>query len=207
MGFVHHCPRPGGSGLYHYALILYHLTTARGLGSGARSVSENANVNSRRFGSPPAEICGDLREHCCGSQRLETPLVARRSGRGGAVVVASPPAARRWPVGGLDRRTETVTRAGCGVRWYWWRLAWHADVTPTSPPTGVQPGSLSAHAAAWASQAPESRPSSSSDDAHASTSLPLSSWPPSSGRAPSVAALSSAAREPIRTHRTPKAWN
>ena len=34
-------------------------------------------------------------------------------------------------------------------------------------------------------------------------SLPLSSWPPSSGRAPSVAALSSAAREPIRTHRTP----
>ena len=54
LGFVYRCPRPGGSGLYHYALILYHLTTARGLGSGARSVSENANVNSRRFGSPPA---------------------------------------------------------------------------------------------------------------------------------------------------------
>ena len=117
--------------MYHYALILYHLTTARGLGSGARSVSGNAKVNSRRFGSPPAEICGDLREHCCGSQRLETPLVARRSGRGGAVVVASPPAARRWPVGGLDRRTETVTRAGCGVRWYWWRLARHADLGST----------------------------------------------------------------------------
>ena len=28
LGFVHHCPRPRGSGLYHYALILYHLTTA-----------------------------------------------------------------------------------------------------------------------------------------------------------------------------------
>ena len=62
LGFVHHSPRPGGSGLYHYALILYHLTTAMGQGSVVRSVSGNANVNSRRFGSPPAEICGDLRE-------------------------------------------------------------------------------------------------------------------------------------------------
>ena len=44
LGFVHHSPRPGGSGLYHYALILYHLTTARGLGSGARSVSENSDT-------------------------------------------------------------------------------------------------------------------------------------------------------------------
>ena len=44
LGFVHHCPRPGGSGLYHYASILYHLTTARGLGSGARSVSENSDT-------------------------------------------------------------------------------------------------------------------------------------------------------------------
>ena len=49
--------------MYHYAVILYHLTTARGLGSGARSVSGNAKVNSRRFVSPPAEIGGDLREH------------------------------------------------------------------------------------------------------------------------------------------------
>ena len=45
LGFVHHCPRPRGSGLYHYALILYHLTTARGLGSGARSVSESCTPN------------------------------------------------------------------------------------------------------------------------------------------------------------------
>ena len=30
--------------MYHYALILYHLTTARGLGSGARSVSENSDT-------------------------------------------------------------------------------------------------------------------------------------------------------------------
>ena len=44
LGFVHHCPRPGWSGLYHYASILYHLTTARGLGSGARSVSENSDT-------------------------------------------------------------------------------------------------------------------------------------------------------------------
>ena len=30
--------------MYHYALILYHLTTVRGLGSGARSVSENSDT-------------------------------------------------------------------------------------------------------------------------------------------------------------------
>ena len=50
----------------------------------------------------------------------------------------------------------------------------------------------------WAARTGARRP----DDANASTSLPLSSWPPSTGRAPSVAALS-AAREPMRTHRTP----
>ena len=32
LGFVHDPPRLGGSGLYQNALILYHLTTARGLG-------------------------------------------------------------------------------------------------------------------------------------------------------------------------------
>ena len=57
LGFVHHCPRPGGSGLYHYALILYHLTTARGLGSGARSVSEsctpNLNLQYKTRSKPP----------------------------------------------------------------------------------------------------------------------------------------------------------
>ena len=116
--------------MYQYALILYHLTTARGLGSGARSVSENASVNRRRFGSPPAEICGDLREHCCGSQRLETPLVARRSGRGGAVVVASPSAGGRWPAWTGARRPSrglVVAFGGTGG-------GWHGP--PTSPPTG-----------------------------------------------------------------------
>ena len=52
-----------------------------------------------------------------------------REGRGGRCRVA---AGRATVAGGrpqgLDRRTETVTRAGCGVRWYWWRLAWHADL-------------------------------------------------------------------------------
>ena len=34
LGFVYHSPRAAGSGLYHCVSILYHLTTARGLGSG-----------------------------------------------------------------------------------------------------------------------------------------------------------------------------
>ena len=80
--------------MYQYALILYHLTTARGLGSGARSVSENAKVNSR------------------------------------AVVVASPPVARWWPVGVPARRHEAVTRHGRGFQLCWCWLAWHADLAP-----------------------------------------------------------------------------
>ena len=114
MGFVHHSPRPGGSGLYHYALILYHLTTARGLGSGARSVSENANVNSRSFGSSPAEICGDLREHCCGSQRLETPhrCTPVREGWGGRCRVA---AGRATVAGGRPGPAHGDRHAG----WLW----------------------------------------------------------------------------------------
>ena len=49
------------------------------MGSGARSVSVNAKVNSHRFESPPAEICGDLRKPC-GSQRLQNLRVPPRSG-------------------------------------------------------------------------------------------------------------------------------
>ena len=41
-----------------------------------RSVSESAKVNSRRFGSSPAEICGDLHEPC-GSQRLQNLRIPR----------------------------------------------------------------------------------------------------------------------------------
>ena len=54
---------------------------------------------------PRAEICEDLHK-LCGSQRLQNLRVARRSGRGGAVVVASPPVARWWPVGGPDRPND-----------------------------------------------------------------------------------------------------
>ena len=45
LGFVHDPPRPGGSGLYQNALILYHLTTAMGQGSVVRSVSESCAPN------------------------------------------------------------------------------------------------------------------------------------------------------------------
>ena len=87
-----------------------------------RSVSESATVNSRRFGSAPAEICGDLREHLW----VATVQTARnpprctpvREGWGGRCrVAAGPPAARRWAVGGLDRRTlwrsVVLVEAGC----------------------------------------------------------------------------------------------
>ena len=75
---------------------------------------------------PRAEICEDLHK-LCGSQRLQNLRVARRSGRGGAVVVASPPVARWWPVGVPARRHEAVTRHGRGFQLCWCWLAWHAD--------------------------------------------------------------------------------
>ena len=44
LGFVYRSARWAGSGLCQSASILYHLITARGLGSGARSVSENSDM-------------------------------------------------------------------------------------------------------------------------------------------------------------------
>ena len=111
--------------MYQYALILYHLTTARGLGSGARSVSENAKVNSRRFGSPPAEICGDLLK--VATARNPPRCTPVREGR--AVVVASPPVARWWPVGVPARRHEAVTRHGRGFQLCWcWRVCGRVEL-------------------------------------------------------------------------------
>ena len=63
------------------------------------------------------------------------------SGKGGAVVVASPPVARWLPVGGLDRRTETVARPGCGVS------VVLVEAGMSRRPRR-RPGSLSAHHAA-----------------------------------------------------------
>ena len=58
LGFVHDPPRPGGSGLYQNALILYHLTTAMGQGSVVRSVSEsctpNLNLQYKTRSKPPS---------------------------------------------------------------------------------------------------------------------------------------------------------
>ena len=92
--------------MYHYAVILYHLTTARRWRSGdTQRFGECKGEQSSFRVSPGRDLWRSPRARC-GSQRLETPLVARRSGRGGAVVVASPPVARWWPVGGPDRPND-----------------------------------------------------------------------------------------------------
>ena len=91
-----------------------------------RIVSESSTVNSRRFGSPPAEICGDLLK--VATARNPPRCTPVREGR--AVVVASPPVARWWPVGVPARRHEAVTRHGRGFQLCWCWLAWHADLAP-----------------------------------------------------------------------------
>ena len=116
------------------------------------------------------------------------------SGRGRAVVVASPPAARWWPAGGPDRRKEAATRAGRGVQWCWWRLVWRADLAPDR--------------AAWVptQRAPVTvhrSPSVGGAWCHASVGARRVAHGRCARAVPDVSRTTCAHREPIRTHRTP----
>ena len=125
--------------MYQLASILYHLTTARRLRSGDTQRSGECKGEQSPFRvSPRRRFCGDLREHCCGSQRLETPLCTPvREGWGGRCRVA---AGRATVAGGRPGPAHGDRHAG----WLWRSVVLvEAGMARRSR---LGPGSLSAHA-------------------------------------------------------------
>ena len=146
LGFVHDPPRPGGSGLYQNALILYHLTTARGLGgSRTHRFGECKGEQSPFRVSPGRDLWRSPRARC-GSQRLETPLCTPvREGWGGRCRVT---AGRATVAGGRPGPAHGDRHAG-----WLWRSVVLVEAGMIRRPR-LRPGSLIAHAARPGCRAP-----------------------------------------------------